>query len=417
MTTHATVRPAVMSERQWYNFGVGFYFAAGGVNTVLFPWLVAVVLHLPAAWVGFAQMAANLPLLTIVLLGGAIADRTELRRHLLRMQLLVTIPTLFLAACELLGTLSYSALLTYGVLIGTISALVMPARDAALTRIALRDARDLPRAVAAATGLQYGGQLVGIMIGGIAEHVGLIIMLGIIAALVLIAAAATSQLAPQPAPANPKPFRGAILGEMRDGIAEAFASRRIRTVIIHMLINGFIFMGVFMVGFPILIRDIYAGSSIELAIFNMSFLVGIIGVSFAVAMGKPIQRQGRAIMISLLIGVACLIAMQFAPSFPLLALATLVWGVCGGFSVSLSRAIVQEAAPASHRARIISIFQLAALGGAPVGALLVGFIIQWLGTNNLLFFAAVWLAANWLALFFFSNLWRLERIAPDAAAK
>ena len=31
------------------------------------------------------------------------------------------------------------------------------------------------------------------------------------------------------------------------------------------------------------------------------------------------------------------------------------------------------AAPASHRARILSLFQLGLMGGAPVGALLIGY--------------------------------------------
>ena len=57
------------------------------------------------------------------------------------------------------GGLSYPLLIAYGLAAGSISAFAVPTRDALLPTVA---GRNLPRAVALATALQFVGQLVGI---------------------------------------------------------------------------------------------------------------------------------------------------------------------------------------------------------------------------------------------------------------
>ena len=47
--------------------------------------------------------------------------------------------------------------------------------------------------------------------------------------------------------------------------------------------------------------------------------------------------------------------------------------------MSASRTIVQSRAPASHRGRLLSIYQLSFLGGAPIGALIFGVLVDIIG--------------------------------------
>lgn len=163
-------RPA--SELGWYNLALAGSVAAGGIQGVLFPWLITVHLDKSAQWVGVAQMMSMLPTLLFVLWGGAIADRIEARAYLIRLQLAINIPHLALIAVLAAGALEYWVAILYVLGPGIISAFLMPARDAAIARIAMRENRDLGRAITAATGLQFGGQIVGFGLGGLASEIG-----------------------------------------------------------------------------------------------------------------------------------------------------------------------------------------------------------------------------------------------------
>ena len=81
-------------------------------------------------------------------------------------------------------------------------------------------------------------------------------------------------------------------------------------------------------------------------------------------------------LISLLVAAFVLLALsQHLPFYGLASLCG-IWGVTAGVNMTQGRTLVQIAAPASHRARILSLFQLGFMGGAPIGAFLVGFIAK-----------------------------------------
>ena len=44
------------------------------------------------------------------------------------------------------------------------------------------------------------------------------------------------------------------------------------------------------------------------------------------------------------------------------------WGLASGISIAMSRSIVQDAAPKEKLARVLSIYQLGFMAGAPIGA-------------------------------------------------
>jgi MFS family permease len=51
-----------------------------------------------------------------------------------------------------------------------------------------------------------------------------------------------------------------------------------------------------------------------------------------------------------------------------------IWGTGAGVTMTQGRTIVQMAAPPSHRGRVLALFQLGFMGGAPIGAPIVGAI-------------------------------------------
>ena len=75
--------------------------------------------------------------------------------------------------------------------------------------------------------------------------------------------------------------------------------------------------------------------------------------------------------------------------FWIFALAAIAWGLNMGVTTTLARTIVQESATEEYRARIMSVYSLGLIGSAPIGALMLGWIIEVFGTLNALIPAIV----------------------------
>ncbi|MDA9316056.1 MFS transporter, partial [Pseudomonadales bacterium] len=69
-----------MKPLNYYFLGAGSWFLAYGIQSVIFAWMVTMVLDETADKVGLAQMAFMLPAMLFMLLGGSLADHYGGRR-------------------------------------------------------------------------------------------------------------------------------------------------------------------------------------------------------------------------------------------------------------------------------------------------------------------------------------------------
>lgn len=399
---------APKSDLAWYMGGIWFYFISTGIQGVIFPWIIAIVLHESSTRVGFAQMMMMLPMLVFTLFGGALADRMELRSHLRRLQILQMLPPLLLAAIIYTGHLSYEIMLLFGVILGVLGAYVMPARDAMLTHVAIVSLKgNIQRGVAMSMSGQFLGQVGGFLIGGTAMIVGAPALFVLQSALLLGAVLTTSRLTPTVLIKKEGP-RPSQINDIKEGLIVIWRSERLRPVVLMMFMSGILFMGVFMVLFPIMVRDVYHGSSFELALINMCFFGGIGISSFTLSRLRPIRRQGRAMMIAMCTGSCVMVVMHFGFPIYVVDFLALCWGLAGGVSMTQSRAVVQEFAEPHMRARLISAFQLGSMGGGPLGAVLTGYLIQYLGPLDAVLVPVGLMVILWLSIFFFTPLWKME---------
>ena len=290
---------------RWYLGGVAAWFTSFGIQTIVFPWLVAVVLKEPAQRVGLAQMAMMAPAIVFMLLGGAVADRADCRRLLLRSHLLAALAPLALAGIVAVGALGYSSLLGYGIIMGTLGAFVVPARDALLTRVVRRDRE---RAIAVTSAGQFICQLVGIVVAGWAGRIGAQALLVGQAVILAAGAVAVSRLAPAP-PAAAHRHDESRLAAMRDGLREVARSERIFPVIVAMLAVGVLYGGAFAVILPLIVRDVYGGGSGELALVNTCFWGGTIASTVLQIRLGALRRPGRAVLLAMAGGAVVLAAM------------------------------------------------------------------------------------------------------------
>jgi MFS family permease len=88
------------------------------------------------------------------------------------------------------------------------------------------------------------------------------------------------------------------------------------------------------------------------------------------------------------------------------ALICLAWGIGAGVTLTQARTIVQLGAPESHRARALAIFQLGFAGGAPVGALAMGYLAALTGPRLAAVYPAAAMAVVLGLLILRSGFWR-----------
>jgi MFS family permease len=389
------------SALRWYLVSLAGWFFSYGVMVILYPWLVAVILREPPQRVGIAQMVMLIPSTLFLLLAGASADRRDGRALLLRYHLLALLPPVGLGLAVATGQVSYPLVLAYGAAMGTLSAFLTPARDTLLSRLA--GAR-VARNIALATAAQYLFQLVGIAAAGFAGHLGPLPLLAAQTAVLVIAVLATGRLPSAP------PHRAAAdqgpLAAVADGLRAAAASDRIAPVMMIMAATGVLYVGAFFVILPLIVRDVYGGDSGELAVVSTCFWGGTIAATLVQVRLGPLRRPGRTFLVACTMGGLALVGMSQPAPFEVFAGLCLAWGLGAGVVMTQGRTMVQIAAPVSHRARVLAIFQLGVIGGAPVGALLIGYLAALLGPRRVVLIPAI---VMWLVLALTgsrSRLWR-----------
>lgn len=407
----------ISSEPSWYMTGHAAYFLAAGFQGVLVPWLVAVVLAETPERVGLMQMFSMLPMMLFIMVGGAAADRAELKSHLIRLQVLVAIPSCVLATAIALDALNYWVILAYVGVMSMSSAWIVPARDSLLTRIAMRSMGGaIPHAVALSTAAQFAAQVVGMLAAGFAGLVGAIPFLAAHSALALFTAYTTSKL--QAAlPSERTGIKHSRGKEMLEGLSMTVSDPDIRAIMILMGLGGVLYIGVFMVIFPLLARDAYGGGALEISLFTAAFFGGIGASSFILTRLPEIKCQGRAIMMAMCMGSVTMTLVHFQPPFWAVLLLVLVWGLSAGVSMSTARALVQARAPDSHRGRMLAAFQMAMMGGGPVGSLMAGYLAGRLGLFDAILVPPILMLILWLSVFFFTSLWnaKAEMQVPQPA--
>jgi len=87
-----------------------------------------------------------------------------------------------------------------------------------------------------------------------------------------------------------------------------------------------------------------------------------------------------------------------------------VWGIGAGISMTQSRTIVQIVAPPTHRARLMSLFQMGLGGGGPIGALLTGSICAVWGVQAALLLPALGMMLLIALILFRSRLWSIRTV-------
>jgi len=362
---------------------------AMGVHKVLYPWLVVGVLHESPSRLGLATMALLLPNLLFILPGGIVADRRHRGSWLSFLYLLFLLPLGVLLAAVVYGQLTFTLLLIFGVSFGTILAFVQPARESLL---GYAPAEVMHQAVAKMMVVQFVAQGIGFIIAGQLDYISLPQLLGLQMLIFLASSLLMKRCYPLPEKDSVEEAAQAEQSnksaaqtwlELREGLSLFRDNRSLLHLLFIVFATGFLAFGVYLVGMPLIARELYNGGVSLYGILQVVFSLGIISTNFGVMNRvKTFGRPGRLMVISFLLRGSLVGVIATVPPLWLLFPVVFIWGMASGLSMTLGRTILHNQVSHSLRSRAASVYQLCLFGGAPLGAWVCGVTIENLGLGT-----------------------------------
>ncbi len=382
---------------------------AQAMQQLLVSWLLVGILLLPADKVGIIQAVIGLPGIVLMLLGGASADRSDARTLLIRVYGIAWLIPLCLIASIESGWLNVWSVTLFGLAMSTAISFSNPAQQAILTRTA---GDEVQKAVTAATALGFVVQIVGLMVAGQMELIGVDAVLAVQTVSLILGVFAIRKITPQtPPPARTTPTWNIIL----EGLNATYQNKTIFHTLVINFTSSVFNAGAFMTVVPFIVKRIYEGDAISLATILIVFYGGATISNIIQFRIMPIARPGLWFLIMQATRMLILGCLWFAPGWWLLMTILFIWGLNMGVTTTLSRAIVQESAEPQYLARILSVYSLGLLGSMPIGALILGFIIEIFGTMNALIPAIITSGCLCLYGFFMTDIWHY--VSPGSIEK
>ena len=357
-----------------YFAGNGISFVGTWMQQIAAYWLVLELTGSPVA-VGALALVQTLPVTALALVGGALADRLDLRRLVITCEAVLAVTAATLAILALTGAIQVWQLYALGLVQGVCIALDGPARHTLVFRIVGRE--DLANAVALSSALGTSARIIGPALGGLvvaAFGAGVAFAVNAVSYGIVICAIAAIRIAPRPASAAAP----SVLAGIAETFRFAFGSRRVTVVFFTVLL-----VGTFSFNFDVLL-PLLAGTTLDEGADVFGLIASVFGCG-ALCGALFLATVGRARLLLVLGGAAGFGAFQLllAPQDTLPAVCALLFGA-GVFYIvwgASALATLQLAAPEELRGRAASLYFFAFMGGAPLGGLIAGTLTAHGGTR------------------------------------
>lgn len=361
------------------------------VQSVAMSWLVYRLTG-SAALLGVTAFLSQAPQLVISPLAGLLIDRFDRRRLFLAVQTLMIAQAVLLAVLTGLGLVTPTLLIALAALFGVVNSVDTPLRQSMLGGM-VGDRALLRSAIALNASLFNSARFVGPPLAGlILSATSEAWCFAINAASFLgVALAVWSQ--PPAAPAAPG---GGMADAFREGVAAAWTSLPIRTLLLGVAAINFA-GSAYVVLMPVLAKEVFAGDA-----RTLGWLLGATGGGALAATALVATRHGLPQLLTLvwagwflaMIGLGGLAASPWlAP-----ALAAAFFIGLGISSVNVStNSLLQSMAPDHIRGRVISYFTALRFGMDALGGLAAGTIAAGLGARETLGSEAALVLAGALA--------------------
>jgi len=331
-------------------------------------WLVLEITNRPDQ-LGIAVSLQFLPMLLLGAPAGVLADRFNNRRILIATSAASGLLALAFGAVVATGHVSIWWIDTLTLMLGLVLAVERPAMQAILFELVGPDL--LPSAVPANSTINSVSRLIGPALAGLLiATVGVATCFFINAASYLIVLAALLGLRSSELVARPL---GRAKGKLREGFAYVRTHPDVSRPLLVMTIVGIVAYN-FPTTFPSMVRfGFHRGAGAVGLAMSVSAVGSVIGGIY-IAGVKPHPR--RTLAITLAGFAAACVALALAPGYWAFVAMSIPLGFASASFQSVNTVVVQQATEASMQGRVMALHQMAWFGTTPIGALLVGWVIQ-----------------------------------------
>lgn len=345
------------------------------VQRVAQDWLVLQLTHSGTA-LGIVTGLQFLPTLLFSLLGGSIADRFDKRKILALTNAGGGVAALTLGTLVLMGNVQIWQvyLLAFG--LGVASAIDGPVRQAFTFELVGPD--DLQNAVSLNSANFNGARLIGPALSGLminAFGTGPSFILNGISFLAVI----LSLFMMDPTQLQRK-MRDLELGvRIRDGFTYLRKRRDLLEIII--VIGAMATFGLnFQITTALMAKDVFHRGAGSFGFLGTCIAVGTLSGSILATRREQKPGGQRVMYGALLFGVASIVA-ALMPTYETFALALPICGGMGITTMIAANTTVQMGADPAIRGRVMGIYMMVLIGGAPFGSPMVGWLAEAVGTR------------------------------------
>ena len=340
-----------------------------------FVWLVIETLDGPPWASGAVLFSLGLPVFLLVLPAGALADRVDRRRLLMSTQFAGAAVTLLSAILVWADLMTVPMALVPALLLGSAMAFGMPIRSSLVPAVVPPEL--LMRAIVTNTVGSNVAMIIGPVIGGAAiRRWGVGAAFAIEAGLFTVGFLA---LLPLRLAARDTPPSDAAIGHTRNllasirvGLAFVWQQPALRTLFFLLSVGGFLMMGSASLLLPQIAREVFGRDAAESSRLFAFMGAGMMVSSLFLIAKRDVKRKGLIFMLAMVSGSVCQLFQGIAPSYTVLAMLLVWWGLSGGWFMNLNQTLIQRATPADKMGRVMSLAVLANAGLAPLGSLAAG---------------------------------------------
>ncbi|WP_333651350.1 MFS transporter [Candidatus Binatus sp.] len=388
-----------------YFFGQLTSLAGTWMQSAAQAWLVLKLTN-SSMMLGVVSFAQFTPILLVGLFAGVIVDRLDRRRLIITTQILLMLSAFTLAALTWTGAVRVEYVILLAAFNGTVSSFDMPGRQSFVVEMVGYE--DLANAIALNSMMFNSARMLGPAAAGL-----LIAWLGIGTCFFLNGVsflAVIWSLFQMEIPARVIAGAGArMLHQLREGLAYVWSNRPIfLQMALAAVTNGFGYT--YLVLIPLFARNVLHGDA-----RTFGFLVAIQGLGSVVGaatLASRVSTRGMRnnLLIGLFLSAVGIVVFGLSRSMALSLVAQFVIGAgLTNFRAS-NNTLVQMFVSDDLRGRVMSTYQLAAVGMAPLGALAVGYMGTHLGPPQAVVICGAVIMLSGIVL-----LTRLKSVGMDAA--
>lgn len=339
-------------------------------------WIVLTELtHHNARAVGVVMALQFGPQVLLLPIAGYVADHLDRRKLLMVTQALIGMLALGLGLLTVSGLVRLWHVYIFAALLGCVTAFDSPARQTFVSELVSED--DLSNAVGLNATSFNAGRMVGPAVAGLliaSVGSGWVFLLNAASFAAVLCSLSFLRVGELHGGDRPRRARGGLV----EGFRYIWRRPDLKAVLAMMFL-----IGTFGFNFPIFISTmavtVFHVSASHYGVLTSALALGsVTGALLAAQRARP--RAGLLVVGAAIFGAGLVLA-AITPSFGLFAAALVLVGVSAQTFTNTANSTMQLSTDPAMRGRVMAIFMAVALGGTPIGAPIIGWVVDAYGAR------------------------------------